>query len=127
MYGMPSCYGSGFVFARRFVQSGVDIHIASDSDISKLAAKAGVNFIYLDSISRESNLTNWLSIKSKLKAGSKIQRVLKLVKAKLDFRRKTIADTQIQQLVSRIKPDVLLIDIESVSYTHLTLPTICSV
>ena len=127
MYGMPSCYSSGFVFARRFVQSGVDIHIASDSDISKLAAKAGVKFFHLDSISHESNLNSWLSIKNKLKIGNKVQRILKLIKAKLDFRRKTIADTQIQQLVSSIKPDVLLIDIEChvaiISSTGTGVPT----
>jgi len=127
MYGMPSCYNSGFVFARRFARSGVDIHIASDSDISKLAAKAGVKFFHLDSISHESNLNSWLSIKNKLKIGNKVQRVLKLIKAKLDFRRKTIADTQIQQLVSSIKPDVLLIDIEChvaiISSTGTGVPT----
>lgn len=112
MYGMPSCYNSGFVLARRFAQSGVDIHIACDRDISSLAAKAGVKYFHLDSISRESNLSNLLRIKRELKTGSKIQQVIKLIKARLEFRRKTIVDSQIQQLICRMRPDVLLIDIE---------------
>ena len=114
MYGMPSCYNSGFVFARQFSSSGIDIKIACDQDVSQLAKTAKIPFAHLQSISPETNVTRWLELKSEAykTAGNRVGQLIRLVEARLALRRETVTNTEIVQLIKDYNPDLLLIDIE---------------
>jgi len=129
MYGMPSCYNSGFVLARRFAKCGIDITLACDQDLGALAETADINFRYLKSLSKQETYQCYREITQQVKARQPLRMLqfLQSVRKRVALRKKSLADDELLQLIAEINPDLLLIDIEChlamIASSTLSIPT----
>lgn len=133
MYGMPSCYNSGLTFARRFAESGIDITVACDQDISGPAARAKLKFFHLEDLSESKIGKRSRDIKNQVAAEQPgiIGKFIRLLREYIVLRQQTLANDELLQLIDELKPDVLLIDIEChlaiIASSTLAVPTaLCS-
>lgn len=133
MYGMPSCYNNGLAFARKFMDDGITITVLCDQDISALAAVAGVPFCHLESLSFAQTRRRYLEITQSEKMGRsrKLLNVLRILRECKKLRKKTLEDDEYLQLVAKLNPDIILIDIEChlaiIASSTLSIPTaICT-
>lgn len=110
MIGMPSCYNSGITLATRLQQSGFEVDIACEKDISELLAGSGLGFHHLKENSEFSE-----ALQKSLHAYPHRDRFrFLLYKLKLfrEYRKRSLTATELKELCSAVSPDAFLIDIE---------------
>lgn len=123
--GFASNLHSSFELSRRLVEAGHRVTYVSPVDVEAQVAAQGLPFIALR---RDRTLGRpTAEEETAVERASGLRRVVRRLALRRRIRRRTVENDEIERLVQRLEPDVLLIDIELhmavMATAHLGIPT----
>lgn len=114
MYGMPSCYSSGFTFAKKFIQDNFNVTVACDQDVSDLAQQAGVPFVHLSALSKQQTSEQFKTLIN-AQHSNRLVKLLgypKQLWKRYRLRQHLLQEQEFTNLVKKINPNLLIVDVE---------------
>jgi len=110
MMDMPSCHNSGLELCRRLAASGAEVSVACNRNLAEVVGAAGMDFHWL-----RADLDRRVAMnaeRQQLDAMSLPMKLLKRFFLERSFRKESLCDTEVQDLLNACSPTLLLIDYE---------------